>query len=99
MPRIDATRMTSEEFRQQLLDAMLSANPVDDLLELWEELRTFERKYGMTSEEFYEAYKAGSLPEELQHCVEWAATYHMFSKLKHRVESALMQAAVLVSES
>ncbi len=99
MPKIDATNMSSEEFRQQLMEAMISANPVDDLLELWEELRAFEKKYGMSSEDFYRAYMAGTLPEELQHCTEWAATYHMFTRLKRRVESALMQVAVFVTEA
>jgi len=99
MPKIDATQMTTEEFQQQLLEAMVSTNPVDDLLELWEDLRAFERKYGMSSEEFYRAYMAGVLPDELQHCVEWAATYHMFTRIKRRVESALMQVAVFVTEA
>ena len=98
MPRINATHMSSEEFRQQLMEAMLSANPVDDLLELWAELRAFEEKYGMSSEEFYRAYMAGTLPDELQHCVKWAATYHMFIRIKRRIESALMQVAVMVTE-
>ncbi len=81
------------------MDAMLSANPVDDLLELWEELRAFEKKYGMSSDDFYRAYMAGTLPDELQHCVEWAATYDMFTRIKRRVESALMQVAVFVTEA
>ncbi len=95
MPKIDATHMTSEEFKRQLKEAMLSANPVDDLLELQEELRAFEEKYGMSSDEFYRQYLEGTLPDELQHCVKWAVLYKAFKQTKRHIEATLMRTALL----
>jgi hypothetical protein len=83
-----------EEFQQDLNKAMAAANPIDDLLELAHELREFEQKYGMSSEDFYLRYQAGALDDELQHCIEWTATYRIFLKTKHLLESTLMRIAV-----
>jgi hypothetical protein len=83
-----------EEFRTMLADAMSSANPVDDLLALSDQLREYERVHGLSSARFYQQYQAGTLDDNLQHCVEWAATYDLFLETKHRLELALMQAAI-----
>jgi hypothetical protein len=73
---------------------MSATNPVDDLLELANDLWEFEQKYRMSSVEFYEKYQAGSLDDELQHCLEWVATYDFFVKTKRKLEAALMRAAI-----
>ncbi len=83
-----------EEFRETLVQAMAMANPVDDLLALADRLREYERQYHMESADFYRRYQAGTLDEELQHCVEWAALYDLFVKTKRMVEATLMRAAV-----
>ena len=85
---------SSEEFQRQLAEALANSNPIDDLLELAADLRAFEKKYGMASEEFYRKYKAGVLDDELQHCMEWASFYRMYSKTRRAIENALMRAAV-----
>jgi|Deesub1362B_J571_1020462.scaffolds.fasta_scaffold52520_1 hypothetical protein len=85
---------TPEEFRQMLAKAMAESNPVDDLLELAAELHEYEQRYGMTSAEFYERFQRGELDDELQHCIRWASAYDVFTKLKARVETALMREAV-----
>ncbi|MBX3050773.1 MAG: hypothetical protein KF753_04825 [Caldilineaceae bacterium] len=85
---------SSEEFQHQLAEAMAASNPIDDLLELAAELRGFEEKYEMASDEFYRKYNAGILNEELQHCMEWASFYRMYSKTRRAIENALMRAAV-----
>lgn len=85
---------SSEEFRRRLAQALATANPVDDLLELADRLRGYEQKYQMPSAEFYRQYQAGILDEDLRHCVEWAATYDLFVKTKRLVETTLMRAAV-----
>ena len=72
----------SEEFKKALAQAMVNTNPVDDLLELANELRIFEEKYQMSSVDFYQNYQAGLLNDELQHCTEWVATYDFFMKTK-----------------
>ena len=48
----------------------------------------------MSSADFYEKYQAGSLDDELQHCLEWVATYDFFMKTKRKLEVALMRAAI-----
>lgn len=86
---------SSDEFRQALAQAMAMTNPVDDLLELSERLREYEHKYHMSSDDFYQRYQAGTLDEELQHCIDWAALYDMFLKTRRVLEATLMRAAML----
>ena len=82
------------EFQKSLAEAMANANPVDDLIELANGLWQFEEQYQLPSAEFYSAYQAGTLDDELQHCIQWAATYETFVKTKRKLESALMRAVV-----
>ena len=82
------------EFQESLAEAMANANPVDDLLELANGLWQFEEQYQLPSADFYSAYQAGTLDDELQHCIQWAATYETFVKTKRKLESALMRAVV-----
>lgn len=83
-----------DEFQKHLAEAMMNANPVDDLIELANGLWQFEGRHQLSSAEFYSAYQAGSLDDELQHCIEWAATYETFLKTKRKLESALLRAVV-----
>lgn len=96
MPELlfNANLPSSEEFRQALAQAMATANPIDDLLELADRLHEYEQKYHMASADFYPRYQAGTLAEPLQHCVEWAAVYDLFVKTKRMVEATLMRAAL-----
>lgn len=82
------------EFQKSLAEAMANANPVDDLLELANGLWQFEEQYQLPSADFYSAYQAGTLDDELQHCIQWAATYEIFVNTKRKLESALMRAVV-----
>jgi hypothetical protein len=74
-----------EEFQKALAQAIANTNPVDDLLELAGDLWQYEQKYQLTSADFYEKYQAGSLDDELQHCIEWAATYDFFLQTKRKL--------------
>jgi hypothetical protein len=85
---------SSDEFQKALAQAMAETNPVDDLLGLASDLWEFEQKYQMSSADFYEKYQTGSLDDELQHCIEWVATYDFFVKTKRKLEAALMRAAI-----
>lgn len=86
--------LPADEFRKALAEAMANTNPVDDLLELANDLWEFEQKYQMSSTGFYEKYQAGSLDDALQHCIEWVATYDFFMKTKRKLEAALIRSAV-----
>jgi len=96
MPKLVYTNSapSPEEFRRDLLQAMARVNPVDDLIELTAELLDFERKYKMSSEDFYLHYQVGALADELQHCMEWADAYDTFVQTKRLIETALMRVAV-----
>ena len=83
-----------DEFQKALAQAVANTNPIDDLLELANELWEFEQKYQLSSADFYEKYQAGLLDDELQHCIEWVATYDFFMKTKRKLEAALMRAAI-----
>ncbi|MDM8523219.1 hypothetical protein QUF80_07600 [Desulfococcaceae bacterium HSG8] len=83
----------SDEFRRSLARTIAESNPLDDLLELAEELGDYERNYGISTENFYAKYQAGLSGDEL-HWMEWAGTYELFMENKRRLESALMRAAV-----
>lgn len=84
----------SEVFRQKLSQALSETNPIDDLLTLSTRLHTFERRYKMSSSDFYQRYQAGELEDELQHCVEWVAVYELFTKTRRVLEATLMRAAI-----
>ena len=50
---------------------------LDDILQdihaLGQDLQTFERKYGVLSETFYESYKSGEEPEDDAWVMDWSA--------------------------
>lgn len=71
-----------EEFQQRLKDALEKSNPVDDLLELAEELREYEQKYNMTSEEFYKRFQRGELGDAMDF-MDWAGAYDLFLDRKY----------------
>ncbi len=89
---------TPEEFRRLLLEAWLSSNPVDELLELAERLREYEQRYGMSSPDFYERYQRGEMGDERE-IMRWAMLYGAFIEHRSRVEAALMREAILHTET
>jgi len=54
---------------------------IQDLHALEERVRAYERKYGITSRDFYELYQAGLLDddgfEKTQELTRWASAYEM----------------------
>jgi hypothetical protein len=88
------TKVPVAEFETLLHETMASANPIDDLLSLAEELYAYEQQHGIASAVFFTAYEQGELPESLAHEVAWAATYDMFLRLKRKIEATLMRLAL-----
>lgn len=86
--------MSVTEFGTLLHEAMSTANPIEDLLSLAQELHIYEQRYGLPSADFFAAYEQGKLPEPLAHEVGWAATYDMFLRLKQKIEATLMRSAL-----
>lgn len=89
-----ATKVSVAEFETFLGKMMATANPIEDLLSLADELHVYEQQHGMSSSAFFAAYEQGKLPEPLAHEVAWAATYDMFLRLKQKLEATLMRAAL-----
>lgn len=84
---------SSEEFQRQLAEAIADSNPIDDLLELAAELRCYEEKYKMASEEFYHRFKAGQMGDDFDF-FGWSSCFRMYTKTRRSIESALMRDAV-----
>ena len=97
MPTLSYTHETmpksSEEFQRDLAEAMAASNPIDDLLELAADLRCFEEKYAMASDEFYRRFQAGKMGDDLD-IMEWAAVYDIYQRTRRKIELALMRAGV-----
>ena len=55
-----------------------------DLKVLQQDLAELERKYGVSSEEFYERFQAGQMSDEADF-MEWNALYKMSAKLRTRL--------------
>jgi hypothetical protein len=55
-----------------------------DLKVLQQDLAELERKYGISSEEFYKRFQAGQMSDEADF-MEWNALYKMSAKLRNRL--------------
>lgn len=77
------TKVSVAEFETLLGETMATANPIEDLLSLADELHLYEQQHGMSSSAFFAAYDA------------WAATYDMFLRLKQKLEATLMRSALI----
>jgi len=84
---------TPEEFERMLADAIEKSNPVDELVELAQELYELEQEFGMNSADFYERYQHGEMGDS-QEVMHWAMLYQSFLERKMRVEAALVREAV-----
>lgn len=57
---------------------------LDDIHAMEEDLLTFERKYGVLTETFYEAYERGEEPEEDAWVLDWSEWAGTYKILLHR---------------
>lgn len=76
---------------------------LDDILQdihtLEDEMRTFERKYGVLSETFYEAYLNGEEPDNDAWVRDWTAWASAYSIWQRRREQYLAAISSLCSEA
>mgnify|MGYP001566906224 CR=1 FL=1 len=71
---------------------MTSDEMLRDMHALEEDLLTFERKYGVISEVFYEAYQQGEEPANdawVLDWSEWAATYQLLQDRRQQYRAAV----------
>jgi hypothetical protein len=69
---------------------------LDDILQdihaLEDELRTYERKYGVLSETFYESYTSGEEPPEeawVRDWTAWASAYRIWVRRREQYQTAI----------
>ena len=71
---------------------------LDDILQdihvLEQDLQTYERKYGVLSETFYESYKKGEEPEDDAWVMDWSAwagTYEIWLRRRGQYQAAMQK--------
>ncbi|MBE7550304.1 MAG: hypothetical protein HS126_04405 [Anaerolineales bacterium] len=63
-----------------------------DIYALEDEMRAYERKYGVLSETFYEAYIAGEEPPDetwVQDWTAWASAYKVWLRRRERYQATI----------
>jgi hypothetical protein len=69
---------------QKIISHQLARDQAD-LQVLQQDLVELEKKYGISSEEFYERFQAGQVNDEADF-MEWNALYKMATKLRNRLD-------------
>jgi len=65
---------------------------LQDIYALEDEMRTYERKYGVLSETFYEAYSNGEEPADdtwVQDWTAWASAYQVWLRRREQYQSVI----------
>lgn len=68
-----------------------------DIHALQQDLQTFERKYGMLSEIFYESYSKGEEPDDDAWVMDWsmwAGTYEIWKRRREQYQAAIQSLRV-----
>ncbi len=65
----------------------------EHLKETSDVLKRYEKKYGMTSAEFYRRFQSGELGEDELDYFDWRVEYGSFNRMKKRVANAKRQTA------
>lgn len=71
--------------RKQIIEY---TSPLDALIALVKTLRTYENRYQMESEEFFDRYSQGLLSDE-EDFVEWAGNYKHFLAIHQELNTQL----------
>lgn len=82
------SQLSVDGFLDSLKEAEQNYDPVDELLELKEELEQLEQKYRIPSTEFYRRYLAGEMGDSIE-VIGWAGTHRMFTQLKIAISDYL----------
>lgn len=67
---------------------------VQDIHVLDQDLQTFERKYGVLSETFYESFRQGEEPEDNAWVLDWsmwAGTYEIWLRRRDQYQAAILK--------
>jgi hypothetical protein len=94
MPGFTAStkKMSKAEFRQQLQEVVEGYTPEKAADELVQRLRTYERKYGLSSTEFFAKYLHGEMGDDRE-IMSWAGDYQSYLYLLEELMPAQEVAA------
>ena len=76
---------TAKEVKGMRVETQTYDSPIEALEALVREMVAYEMQYGMSSQEFYQAYSEGRL-EDTKDFVEWVGDYHHYLGLKQELE-------------
>lgn len=65
---------------------------IHDILALEDEMRAYERKYGVLSETFYEAYRVGEEPPDgawVRDWTAWASAYQIWRRRREQYDATI----------
>ena len=71
---------------------MILEDILQDIYALEDEMRTYERKYGVLSETFYESYVHGEEPPDdawVQDWTAWASAYKVWLRRREQYQNAI----------
>ena len=72
---------------------MVLQDIMDDIHALYEDLRVYERKYGILSETFYELYTNGVEPDNTDWVMDWsdwAGAYKLLTRRQQQYNEAII---------
>jgi hypothetical protein len=71
---------------------MILTDILQDIYALEDEMRDYERKYGVLSETFYESYRAGEEPPDdawVRDWTAWASAYKVWLRRREQYQAAV----------
>ena len=70
---------------------------LNDIYTLEDEMRAYERKYGVLSETFYQAYSQGEEPPDeawVRDWTAWASAYKLWLRLREQYQATILSETV-----
>ena len=80
---------------------MMLTDILQDIYALEDEMRDYERKYGVLSETFYESYRAGEEPPDdawVRDWTAWASAYQVWLRRREQYQAAVHALRVKASD-
>lgn len=85
--RVESDRKVDSTFLVSLMRSALERERrmlIQGIERTKQELARYERKYGMTSEQFYERFSAGDGLEDSEDFISWAGEYEILELLREK---------------
>lgn len=94
LPRQDLEKIRAlRQFDAKLAKKSRPKTPAQYLAETERKLRRYEKKYKMSSAEFYRKFQAAEIDEDEFDYFDWRVYYHAYKQLKKKVANGKRQTA------